>query len=180
MSSPQVNGDVAHSAFLEHILNYPVINDTVSTIKSNPYGQKSIEIGDSVYRTFAAPVLPYFSKPYQYVSPYVKKADDIGDKTLYKVDEKFPIVKKPTNDLVNDAKTIVFFPLRISQSGKEYVLNTYSSECKKVGGDNLVTYGKAVLSTALIITTETLITVSNFVSSKKDDVKQAVDEKANN
>jgi hypothetical protein len=162
------------------LFKYPLINESLETIKSNPYGQKSIELGDSAYRTFAAPILPYFSKPYQYVEPYVKKADDLGDKTLSKVDEKFPIVKKPSGELYNDAKTLVSFPLRVGQSGKEHVLNTYNAEYKKVGGEGLSTYGKAAFTTALILGTQTFTTVSNFLSSKKGDLKQAVDEKANN
>jgi hypothetical protein len=180
MSPAQVNGDVPHSAFIDHILGYPVINDGISTFKSNPYGQKSIQLGDTAFKTFAQPIMPYFAKPYQYVSPYVKKADDLGDKTLSKVDEKFPIVKKPTEELYSDARSIIMFPLRIGQSGKEYVMNTYNSECKKVGGDNLMTYGKAAFTTALIITTDTLTTLSSFLGSKKEEAKQTMDEKANN
>ncbi|KAK0651624.1 hypothetical protein B0T16DRAFT_320801 [Cercophora newfieldiana] len=176
----QVNGDVPHSAFIEHLLAYPVVNDSVSTFKSNPYGQRSIELGDSAYRTFAAPFLPYFSKPFQYVSPYVKKADDLGDKTLSKVDEKFPVVKKPTNEIFNDAKTIVLFPLRVTQTGKEHVLSTYEVEFKKVDGNGLTSYGKAAITTALILTTETLTTVSTFLNNRGKETKEAISEKANN
>lgn len=180
MSAPQVNGDVHQSAFIHHLLDYPVIHDGISTFKSNPYGKKSIELGDSAYKTFAEPVLPYFQKPYQYLSPYVKKADDLGDKTLAKVDERFPIVKKPTQELYNDAKTIVLFPVRVGQTGKEHVVQTYEVEYKKVGGDGLLTYGKALLTTALILTTEAYSTASSVFNSKKDDIKTAVDERTNN
>ncbi|KAK5656279.1 hypothetical protein OQA88_5042 [Cercophora sp. LCS_1] len=176
----QVNGDVPHSAFIEHLLAYPVVNDSVSTFKANPYGQKSLELTDSAYRTFAAPFLPYFSKPFQYVSPYVKKADDLGDKTLSTLDEKFPIVKKPTNEIVGDAKKIAMFPLRVGQTGKEHVLSTYEVEFKKVEGNSLVSYGKAALTTVLIITTETLTTVSNYFGNRKNQARQAIEEKANN
>ncbi len=157
-----------------------MVNDGVSTFKSNPYGQKSLQLVDSVYQTFAAPVLPWFSRPYQYVSPYVKKADDLGDKTLSKVDEKFPVVKKPTNEIINDGKTLVYLPVRIGQTGKEHVMNTYDSERRKAGGDDIISYTKAALTTVLVITTDTLTTVSNFLSNKKGEVRQAIDEKANN
>jgi hypothetical protein len=173
----QVNGDVPHSAFIEHILAYPVVNDSVSSFKSYPLGQRSLELTDSAYRNFAAPVLPYLSRPFQYVSPYVKKADDLGDKTLSKVDEKFPMVKKPTNEIMNDFKTVAAFPFRVAGTGKEHLLNTYESELKKVGGNGYVSYGKAALTTALIITTDTLTTVSNFLGNKKKETRQAIEEK---
>ncbi|TXB98867.1 hypothetical protein FocTR4_00012330 [Fusarium oxysporum f. sp. cubense] len=52
-----------------HLLNYPVINDGIHASKSNEYGRRSIKLGDAAYQTFAAPIIPYFSKPYQCVSP---------------------------------------------------------------------------------------------------------------
>jgi hypothetical protein len=162
------------------LLGYPFINDGVSTFKSNPYGQKSIEIGDSAYKTFAVPVMPYFSKPYQFVSPYIKKADSLGDMTLSKVDERFPVVKKPTGELYEDARNLVMMPYRVSLAGKDHVLSTYSTEKKKVGGENLMTYGKAIITTALIITSETVTSVSSYLTTKKEGVKNSVDEKANN
>lgn len=181
MSGPQVNGDVPHSAFLEHLLGYPVIHDGVSTFKSNPYGQKSLELSDSAYKTFAEPVIPYFSKPYQYVSPYLKKADDLGDKTLSKVDQRFPVVKKPTGELYEDARNLVLFPYRTGLAGKDHVLTTYNSEVKKVGGENhLIVYSKALLSTTLIVTTEVISTIGTYLGSKKKEAKSAIDEKVNN
>ncbi|KAH8889412.1 hypothetical protein GQ53DRAFT_216025 [Thozetella sp. PMI_491] len=179
MAAQQVNGDVAHSAFLDHLLGYPLINDGVSTFKSNPYGQKSLQLGDSAYQTFAKPVLPYFSKPYTYLSPYVKKADDLGDKTLANFDARFPVVKKPTGELYADAKGLVLYPLHVGQAGRDHVLSTFSAERKKIGDETLITYGKAAVTTALILTTETIQTVSTYLSAKKEEAKTVVDEKAN-
>lgn len=157
-----------------------MIHDGINTIKSNPYGQKSIELGDSAYKTFAQPVFPYFTKPYQYVSPYVKKADDLGDKTLSAVDERFPVVKKPAGEIYQDARNLVLLPLRTGLAGKDHVLETYNGEVKKVGGDNLVTYSKALLTTTLIVTTEVIQTIGSFLHTKKEQTKSVVDEKVNN
>lgn len=176
----QVNGDVPHSAFIEHLLAYPVVNDGVSTFKSNPYGQRSIELSDSAYRTFAAPILPYLSKPFQYVSPYVKKADDLGDKTLAKVDERFPFVRNSTQEIIQDAKTIALFPIRVTQTGKDHVLDTYEVEFKKVDGNGVASYGKAAITTVLILTTEALTTISGYLNSRGKQTKEAMNEKANN
>lgn len=180
MASPQVNGEVPHSAFLDHLLNYPAINDGVKTFKSNPYGQKSLELSDSVYKTFAQPIIPYLTKPYQYVSPYVKKADDLGDKTLSRVDEKFPVVKKQTGEIYEDGRNLVLLPYRTAFAAKDHVFETYNGEVKKVGGDNLISYGKALLTTSLIVTTQVIQTVSGFLSAKKEQTKSLIDEKTAN
>lgn len=157
------------------------MSDGVSTFKANPYGQRSLQLTDSAYRTFAAPFLPYIARPLQYVTPYLKKADDLGDKTLRTLDEKLPIVKKPTNEIINDAKTLVLLPFRIGQSGREHVLNTYDSEYKKVeGNNNLVRGGKAVLTTTLILTTDTVNTISSFLGAKKTEARRTVEEKSSN
>ncbi|ROV97448.1 hypothetical protein VMCG_06837 [Cytospora schulzeri] len=185
MSGPQVNGNVPRSSFLKHLIDYPVVHDSVETFKSNPYGAKSIQLGDSAYQTFAAPVLPYLSKPYQYVEPYVKKADDLGNKALAKVDERFPVVKKPTNEIYTNAKGLVLFPLHKGFEGKDHLLDVYSSEYKKANGENgnnfgLIPTGKAAVATALVITGETVRFIGDFLSAKKEQTHNAVDNKVNN
>ncbi|KAJ9160989.1 hypothetical protein NKR19_g2731 [Coniochaeta hoffmannii] len=180
MSSPQVNGEVPHSAFLDHLLHYPVVDSGIKTFKSNPYGQKSLELSDSAYKTFAQPVLPLLSKPYQYVSPYVKKADSLGDKALSTVDERFPVVRKPAGEIYQGARDLVLAPIRTGLAGKDHVLETYNGECKKVGGEGLVTYSKALLTTTLIVTTEIVQGIGEFLGAKKQQTKSVVDEKINN
>lgn len=170
----QVNGEVhPSSATLSHITGYPVVSDGLSYFKQNPYGAKSIELSDSAYQAFAKPVIPYFTKPYEYVSPYVQKADQLGDKALAKVDERVPALKKPTGELWTDGKNIVFFPYRKSLETKDHVFSVYNSEYKKVGGDGIVTYGKAAITTGLVITTETLTWIGEYLKASKAKVKEA-------
>ena len=156
---------------------YPVIEDSIAAFKQNPIGQKSLSLADQGYNAFAKPVIPYFQKPYQYVHPYVAKADSIGDSTLSKVDEKFPVVKKPTGELYDNAKGLAFFPLRKGLEGKDYVLKTYNSEFKKVGGEGLVTMGKAAVTTTLIVSSEALSWLSNYLGAKKEQAKEVTNEK---
>ncbi|KAI9816084.1 MAG: hypothetical protein M1832_005167 [Thelocarpon impressellum] len=174
MTSRTVNGDGPHLslASVNHFASYPLISDTISTFKSNPYGQKSLSLADQIYATFAKPLYPYLSGPYQYVSPYVSKADSLADSGLSKVEQTFPIVKQPTGQLRNSVTDVAFLPLRKATEGKDYVLNTYSSEYGKVGGDGLLTAGKAVISTGLVVTSDSLGWLSSFLSAKKDDAKK--------
>ncbi|KAJ4127433.1 hypothetical protein NW754_007762 [Fusarium falciforme] len=125
MSSCQVNGDAraAHcSAFLQHLLDYPVISDGIRAFKSGDYGWKSIQLSDAAYKTFAALVIPWFQKPCQFVSPYVQNVDSLGDKSLHYVDKRFPLVKKPTEELYNDTKGLILLPYHKGLEGKEHVI----------------------------------------------------------
>ncbi|KAI0556069.1 hypothetical protein F4680DRAFT_92367 [Xylaria scruposa] len=172
--APQVNGEIPpSSATLSHITGYPVVNDSIAYFKKNPYGQKSIELSDSAYQTFAKPILPYLNKPYQYVSPYVKKADAIGDDALSKIDERIPSLKKPTDELVSDGKAIIFFPVRKGLETKNHVFDVYNSEYKKVGGEGLVTSGKALISAGLVVTSEALTWVGDVFRASKVQAKES-------
>ncbi|KAI1364965.1 hypothetical protein F5Y08DRAFT_196751 [Xylaria arbuscula] len=172
--SPQVNGEVPpSSATLSHLTGYPVVNDGITYFKKNPYGQKSIELSDSAYQTFAKPILPYLNKPYSYVEPYVKRADAFGDDALSKIDERIPALKKPTDELVSDGKAVVFFPVRKGLETKEHITDIYNSEYKKVGGEGLVTSSKAWISTGLFVTTEALTWVGNMLRAGKVQAKEA-------
>lgn len=176
--APQVNGETSpSSAFLSHLYSYPVISDSISTFKSNPYGAKSLSLTNASYEKLGKPLLPYLSKPYEYVSPYVKKADSIGDNTLSTLDTKFPVVKKPTGELYDNGKSIVFFPLKKGGEGKDYVFSTYNSEVKKVGGDGVFVYGKAALATGLIVSSDVMSWLGAFLGQKKEQVKEVTNEK---
>ena len=162
------------------MVSYPVISDSISTFKSNPYGAKSLSFTHSTIDSLSKPILPYLSKPYEYVSPYVKKADSLGDSTLSTLDSKFPYVKKPTGEIYENGKSIVFFPLKKGTETKEYVFGTYKGEVKKVGGEGLVTYGKAAVATGLIVGGDAYSFLVSFLGTKKAEAKEVVKEKTNN
>jgi hypothetical protein len=183
MAGPQVNGDLHNathsSAFVQHLLDYPVVSDGVHTFRTNEYGQRTIKLGDSAYKTLASNLFPWFSKPYEYVSPYVAQADTFGDKTLDKLDERFPVVKKPTNELYNETRGLILLPYNKGLEGKDHVYQIYSNEFKKSEQPGLVAYGRAAVTTALVVSNETLSWISSFLTAKKAQAANAVNEKVN-
>ena len=113
------------------------------------------------------------------MSPYVKKADSIGDSTLSTIDSKFPVVRKPTSELYTDGKSIVFFPLKKGSEGKDYVLQTYTTEVQNVGGDGIFTYGKAAIGTTLRVGGDVYKWAAGFLGAKKVEAKEVANEKVN-
>jgi len=89
------------------------------------------------------------------------------------------VVKKPTNELVADTKSILGFPVAKGLEGKDYVLKTWSGEVKKTESEGLVGYGKAAVSTGLIVGSDTLGWLSSFLSQKKAEAKEVGNEKLN-
>lgn len=164
--------DLTDISSSQHITGYPVINDGIAYFKKNLYAQKSLALSDSAYQTFAKPFLPYLNMPYQYVSPYVKKADAMGDDALSKMDERIPVFKKSTDELLSDGKAIIFFPVRKGMETKGYVENIYNSEYKKAGREGLTTSSKALISTGLIVTSETLNWIGDMLRAGKAQTKE--------
>jgi len=90
------------------------------------------------------------------LAPVLSRADSFGDSTLNSIDTRVPAVKKPTGELYDDTKGLVFLPLRKSVEGKEYVIRAYEGEVKKIRGEGYVTYGKAAIATGLIVGSDIL------------------------
>ncbi|KUL92045.1 hypothetical protein ZTR_01137 [Talaromyces verruculosus] len=179
MGEPLVNGEKPHSQFISHLTSYPVVSDSITTFKNNKYGATSLKYADQGYERLAKPILPYLSTPYAYVAPYVAKVDSLGDQGLAKVDERFPIVKEETEKIKNTIVDTAFFPLRLAGDARKHVFDTYGSEYKKCGGDGYVASGKAVITTGLVISQESLGWLSNYLADKKERTKEVVNEKVN-
>jgi len=170
------------SAFLNHLASYPLISDSIQTIQTNPYTSKTLAISRQTYTllTEKTPIIPLLSKPYQYAAPYLSRADQVGDNTLSTIDEKFPVVKKPTGELYNEGKSVVFFPLVKGKEGKEYVFDVYGREMGKFKGqgkNGLVEMGRAAVVTGLLVTGDVVAWLGRFLKEKKAETKEVVNEK---
>lgn len=164
----------------QHLTSYPVVSDSIQTFKSNPYGKKSISLADQGYNRLIAPFLSYAERPLGYVKPYVAKADSLAEGGLTKVDHTFPIVKEDTQKIKSSVFDLALFPFRVAGSSRDYVFNTYSGEYKKCGGDGLISGGKAIITTTLVVTSDTLSFVGSYLAQKKEQTKEVAKEKSGN
>ncbi|KAJ5172194.1 hypothetical protein N7492_004787 [Penicillium capsulatum] len=179
MGEPIVNGEKIHSHFLHHLTSYPVVSDSIALFKSNPYGAKSLQYADQGYIRLAKPVLPFFSTPYSYVAPYVARIDSLGDQGLTQIDSRFPIVREDTQKIRGTIYNHASYPARFAGDVKEHLFDIYGSEYKKLGGDGFVTSGKAVITTGLVLSSESLNWATTWFYAAKEDVKGVVKEKTN-
>jgi hypothetical protein len=154
-----------------------VVSDSIIGFKSNKYGAKSIQYADQGYDRLAKPFLPYFSKPYGYIAPYVARADSLGDKGLSQIDSRFPIIKEDTQKLRGTIYDSATYPVRFVGDIKSHVFDTYGSEYKKCGGDGAVASGKALITTSLVLSQESLGYISSLLQAKKEQVKEVVNDK---
>ena len=159
---------LTHHSF-QHLTSYPVVSDSISTFKSNPYGKKSLDLSNTGYEKLVAPFVPYAKRPYGYVAPYVAKADSFGSNSLSWLEKTFPIMKEDTKKIKGTVVDYAYSPLRLVGDSKNYLLDTYSSEYKKCGGAGYVAGSKAVVTTGLVVTSDTLSWLSSFLGQKKEE-----------
>lgn len=67
--------------------------------------------------------------------------------------------------------------MKLGNEGKDYVLGVFGGEKKKVGGEGVVTWAKAGIATGLVVSSDALGWLSAFLSKKKTEAKEVVNEK---
>jgi len=172
------------SAFINHLDTYPAIHDGVSYLKDTQYGQKSLSYSQSAYDTLIKPLSPYIAKAQPYAEPYVAKADQLGASALDQLDSRLPIVKEPTDRL---KERITASPIYTKASDyisfvyteKDYAYKVYSDEYAKAGEgkDGYLFAAKAAVTTSIILTANAVSWLTSFLITKKEEVKEVVEEK---
>ena len=164
---------------LQHLTSYPVVSDSISTLKATTAGQKVHSIADNTYKSIAPHIIPYAQGPYGYVAPYVAKADSVAADGLTKVDQKFPIVKEDTQSIKNSVMDLAFLPLKMVGLSKDYVYKTYSNEYDMCGGNGYIAGGKAVITTGLVVASDGLTWLSQWLQAKQDEAKEEIKKRQN-
>lgn len=176
-SVPITNGEKPHSKVLSHLQTYPVVHDSLEYYKQHPYGAKSLNIIHSTYARFVAPLHPYLQTPYSYLSPYLNRADELGDNGLKEVDNRFPIVKEDTVKLKEKVQAVAFLPLQLASKGKKYVVGTWQDEYNKTQGqEGLVKSAKALISTELRIGHDGYGLLMQYLNKGKAEASKKIDE----
>jgi len=179
----QVNGDPPASQFLSHLTSYPVVSDSINMYKSNPYGAKTIDLTQQLLQTYNNSVnpriAPLLRTPYSLVAPYLARADSLGDSGLTNLENRFPIVREPTQDLRSKLVDTAVWPFALANQSKDYVLGTYNEECQKASDkpDGLVKKAQAVLRTEIRLTAEVLTFVRSMLQQRKKEANAAIKEK---
>ncbi|KAF3491485.1 pathogenesis associated protein Cap20 [Arthroderma uncinatum] len=167
MGEPTANGTRPTSQFLSHLISYPIVSDSLTTLKKSPYAQKPLEYADKSYSQLE-PIFPYLAKPYGFVAPYVEKVDHLGNEGLNTVDSTYPKLVKATEDVRGTVRSYI----RVAEDGTKYVRSTYDSECKLAQGGPVVLHGKAAVSTGLMVTSQYLLWLSNILVPHKEKAQE--------
>lgn len=103
--------------------------------------------------------------------------DNLGDQGLTKFDSAFPFIKEDTEKLKGSIFDNAYLPMRLAGDMKQHLFETYGSEYQKCGGDGMVASGKAVITTSLVLSQESLAWINSFLQTKKEQTKDVMKEK---
>lgn len=176
------NGETITYKSLDHLASYPIISDSITTFKGYPLGQRSINITHSAYSTFIAPFSPYLSK----AAPLVNRADDLAESGLGKFEERFPIVKEPTENIKN---SVVGYPKKLigevyvrgtelAKDTKDYVFEVYTEELNKQGSEKkgYVPMAKAGVSAGFVVSSDLMSYLASYLGKKSQKANGKVEE----
>jgi len=192
-AEPQTNGNAASPNFksFDHLKTYPIVESSINTFQSYPQAQRIIELSTSAYSKVIGPLSPYLSKAY----PYVYKADEFADGNLSMIEERFPVVKEPTDSLLTRANDLVGYPRKLAgevivrgsdfaKEKKEYVFKVYEDEFSKLGdaqkNGGYIPMAKAGVTTCLVVSSEAMGMIANYLATKKGESKETVADGVNN
>ncbi|KAF9355390.1 hypothetical protein BGX26_006638 [Mortierella sp. AD094] len=106
-------------SFISRVSSIPLIHDSVSTLhsyaKDNKYSRYALNTAGSAVET----VNKYTEGYQKSLQPHIAKVDQLATKSLDILEEKFPIVTKPTSEIVDQVKKPVVY---VGESSK----NAYS------------------------------------------------------
>ncbi|KAF2028280.1 hypothetical protein EK21DRAFT_114051 [Setomelanomma holmii] len=167
-SASLTNGETPRSRTLSHLQSYPVVHDTVETLKNTQIGTSTLNLASNTYQSVVAPFHPYLQRPYSVASPYLSKADEFGDNGLTKLETHVPLVKEDTSVL----KGYAFAPFN-------YLTGTWNEQYQRTQHRNgVVKVGLAVISTELKIVQDGCTVFLDYWNAKKGPVKEKLNEKA--
>ena len=102
----------------------------------------------------------------------MERADSFGDSSLDTIDNHFPSLKSTDFEkLRGNAQHAAYYPFELVGNTRDYVFSTYEDESKKVGGDGVVGFVKAVVSTELRIASEFMHAAAEYIGPKKDELE---------
>ncbi|KAF8941622.1 hypothetical protein BGZ58_003652, partial [Dissophora ornata] len=116
--------EVASAGFIARVSSLPLIHDSVSTLhsiaKDNKYSRYALDTAGSAVET-----VNKYTEPYQTrLQPHISKVDQIASKSLDLLENTFPIVTKPTSEIVTQVKKPIVYVEESSKNAYTQIQST--------------------------------------------------------
>lgn len=176
---------MAHEEFVTRLGSLPVVNSAWTqactlyqkTKDSNAVFRTALNVAEGTVKTFTETSKPYVEK-YQ---PQIEKVNEFAYQQLVKLEENYPVITKPTDELISDGKEVCKSIAKPAvdrvNAVKQYGTDTYNGvvnrgkeriqKVKKFGTDTV----NSVKDLGMATVNRTLETsYGQFMKDKMDDV----------
>ncbi|CAO3569131.1 unnamed protein product [Mortierella alpina] len=115
---------VASAGFIARVSSLPLVHDSVSTLhsyaKDNKYSRYALDTAGSAVETVSKYTEPYQTR----LQPHISKVDQIATKSLDLFETTFPIVTKPTSEIVTQVKKPIVYVEESSKNAYTQIQST--------------------------------------------------------
>ncbi|KAL8728360.1 MAG: hypothetical protein Q9181_005370 [Wetmoreana brouardii] len=175
MAQPTVNGDVRSSKFLDRLTSFPAVSSGIDAVKSNPITAAPLQMTKRTTSLFATPVFPLASLSYfvlePLIQPMMKKLDAVAHESLVRIESTWPMITEEPGKIKTEVKYLLFLPWTKAKEQKDYVYSIYSVECSERGGSGVMTKGRAVICTQLIVLSDGLLWIRSILNGGQKQAK---------
>ncbi|KAG0369031.1 hypothetical protein BGZ54_000539 [Gamsiella multidivaricata] len=116
--------ETASTGFIARVSSLPLIHDSVSTLhsiaKDNKYSRYALDTAGSAVETVNKYTEGYQSR----LQPHISKVDQIANKSLDLLENTFPIVTKPTSEIVTQVKKPIVYVEESSKNAYTQIQST--------------------------------------------------------
>lgn len=164
------------SGFIARVSSIPLIHDSVSTLTSyaeaNKYSKYALDTAGSAVTTASKYTEGYQSRLQPLLQPHISKVDQLAIKSLDLIENTFPIVTKPTAEIVAEVKKPIVY---VEESSK----NAYTQIQSTI--DTHVTVPvKSVTSNITSTATSTANSIASSAASTRENITTRATSTANN
>ncbi|KAF9389752.1 hypothetical protein CPB97_010704 [Podila verticillata] len=164
------------SGFIARVTSIPLIHDSVSTFTSyaeaNKYSKYALDTAGSAVTTASKYTEGYQSRLQPLLQPHISKVDQLAIKSLDLIENTFPIVTKPTAEIVAEVKKPIVY---VEESSK----NAYTQIQSTI--DTHVTVPvKSVTSNITSTATSTANSIASSAASTRENITTRATSTANN
>ncbi|KAK3842329.1 MAG: hypothetical protein J3R72DRAFT_490738 [Linnemannia gamsii] len=173
-----VNGTPVAPApgFIARVSSLPLIHDGVSTLtsyaKDNKYSRYALDTAGSAVETVSKYTEPYQTR----LQPHISKVDQIATKSLDIFETTFPIVTKPTAEIVTQVKKPYVYVEESSKNAYTQIQSTIDTRVTtpvKAVTNNLATHAASTRDQITVVATSTRDQITTAATSTANNITAA-------
>ncbi|KAG0358678.1 hypothetical protein BG005_002012 [Podila minutissima] len=182
-TSSSSDSEKESSGFIARVTALPLIHDSVSTLTSyaeaNKYSKYALDTAGSAVATASKYTEGYQSR----LQPHISKVDQMATKSLDLLENTFPIVTKPTAEIVAEVKKPIVYVEESSKNAYTQIQSTIDTHVTvpvKSVTSNIASTATSTANSIATTATSTANSIASSAASTRENITTRATSTANN